>query len=159
MISKKKKVFTEILRDFPAKIANSIGFFGRKQVISNKKKSQNREFKRFFRPKTGDLQKKRASSQKCHEVRCQFTKSTKITVANTNFGFDLHSSSPTPVNFFGAQSSLRGGAQFSFGGHGRGMPPRGAGSGTMTQKWAPQTRYALQPNTVCVIKPYAESTL
>ena len=79
--------------------------------------------------------KKRSSSKKCHEVRCQSTKSTKITVANTNFGLDLHSSSPEPVNFFGAQSSL-GGAQFSFGGgtsshlgvHGPGMPSRGAGS-------------------------------
>ena len=45
-------------------------------------------------------------------------------------GLDLHSSSPEPVNFFGAQSSL-GGTQFSFGGeqavilggHGPGMPP------------------------------------
>ena len=38
---------------------------------------------------------------------------------NTNLGvlgFDLHSKSPEPVNFFGAQSSL-GGVQFSFGGH------------------------------------------
>ena len=34
---------------------------------------------------------------------------------NTNLGLDLHSSSPEPVKFFGAQSSL-GGAQFSFGG-------------------------------------------
>ena len=33
-----------------------------------------------------------------------------------NFGLDLHSSSPNPVNFFGAPSSL-GGAQFLFGGH------------------------------------------
>ena len=40
----------------------------------------------------------------------------KIRVANTNLGLDLHSSSPEPVNFFGAQSSLAG-AQFSFGGH------------------------------------------
>ena len=50
------------------------------------------------------------------------------------FGSPLYSSSPEPVNFVGAQSSL-GGAQFSFGGHkqsfgghGPGMPPRGAGS-------------------------------
>ena len=78
---------------------------------------QNREFKRFFRSKTGDLQKKkRFSFQKCHEVRCQSTKSTKIIVANTNFGLDLHSSSPEPVNFFGAQSSL-GGDNFRLGGH------------------------------------------
>ena len=53
--------------------------------------------------------KKRSSSQKRHEIRCQSTK-------NTNLGLDLHSSSPDPVNFFWAQSSL-GGTQFSFGGH------------------------------------------
>ena len=41
---------------------------------------------------------------------------TKISVANTNLGLDMHSSSPEPVTFFGAQSLL-GGAQFSFGGH------------------------------------------
>ena len=34
----------------------------------------NRKFKRFFRAKTGDLQKKRSSSQKRHEIRCQSTK-------------------------------------------------------------------------------------
>ena len=33
----KKKVFTEILRDFPAQIRNSNGFSGQKQVISKKK--------------------------------------------------------------------------------------------------------------------------
>ena len=33
----KKKVFTEIVRDFTAEIANSSGFSGRKQVISKKK--------------------------------------------------------------------------------------------------------------------------
>ena len=57
-----------------------------------------------------------------------------------NFGLDLHYSSPEPVNFFGAQSSL-GGAQFSFGGHkksfGGARPryaPRGAGSGSLLTK-------------------------
>ena len=42
MISKrkeKKKVFTEIARDFPAVIGNSSVFSGRKQVFSKKKKS------------------------------------------------------------------------------------------------------------------------
>ena len=112
---------------------------------------------RIFRPKTGDLQKKkrfstnlqeifrpkseiqavfpaengwslkkkkkRSSSQKCHDIRCQSTK-------NTNLGLDLHSSSPEPVNFFGAQSSL-GGAQFSFGGSTARYAPRGAGSATL----------------------------
>ena len=83
---------------------------------------RNRKFKRFFRPNTGDLQKKRSSSQKRHEIRCQSTK-------NTNLGLDLHSSSPEPVNFFGAQSSL-GGHNFrlgdhkqSFGGARPSMPP------------------------------------
>ena len=49
---------------------------------------QNQKLKRFFRPRTGDLQKKRSSSQKCHVIRCQSTKITKIPVANTNFGLD-----------------------------------------------------------------------
>ena len=35
---KKKKVFTKIARDFPAEIANSSGFSGRKQMFSRKKK-------------------------------------------------------------------------------------------------------------------------
>ena len=60
-----------------------------------------------------------------HEIRCNSTKITKkqflltnSRAVNTNLGFlglDLHSSSPKPVNFFGAHSSL--------GGHGLGMPP------------------------------------
>ena len=41
-------------------------------------------------------------------------------------GLNLPSSSPEPVNSFGAQSS-RGEAQFSFEGNGPGMPLRGAG--------------------------------
>ena len=106
----KKKVFTEIARDFPAEIGNSSGFSGRKQVI----------FK----------SKKRSSSQKRHKIWCQSTK-------NTNLDLDLRSRSTEPVNFFGAESSLAR-AQFSSGGggctssqlgeHGPGMPPRGAGS-------------------------------
>ena len=99
---------------------------------------RNRKFKRFFRPKTGDFQKKRSLFQKCHEIRCQSTKTTKLLVANTNSGLELHSSSPELVNFFGAQSSI-GGVQFlfgggrkqSFGGHGPGMPPCGAGPASM----------------------------
>ena len=74
-------------RDFPAEIANSSSFSGRKQVISKKKRSP---------------------SQERHKIWCQSTK-------NTNLDLDLRSRSPEPVNFFGAQSSL-GGAQFSFGG-------------------------------------------
>ena len=60
----------------------------------------------------------------------------KLRAVNTNlgvFGLDLHSKSPEPVNFFGAQSSLGGDTIFVWGdtsthlgGHGPGMPPRGA---------------------------------
>ena len=78
----------EIARDFPAEIANSSVFSGRKQVISKKKKT--------------------SPSQKRHKIWCQSTK-------HTNLDLDLRSRSPDPVNFFGAQSSL-GEAQFSFGG-------------------------------------------
>ena len=93
-----------------------------------------RDFKRFFRPKTGDLRKKkRSSSQKCHEIRCQPTKITKIPVANTTLGLDLHSSSPEPVNFFGAQYSL-GGHKQSFGGSRPRYVPRGAGSDSSAWK-------------------------
>ena len=63
-------------------------------------------------------EKKRASSQKFYEIRCESTKIAKIRTVNTNLGvsgIDLHSNSPEPVNSFGAQSWL-GGAQFSFGG-------------------------------------------
>ena len=96
VISKKKKVFTEILSDFPAEIRNSNVFSGRNWVISPPKK--------------------RSSSQKYHKIRCSPQKLRKYrSFANTNLGLDLHSSSPKPVNFFEAQSSL-GGAQFSFGG-------------------------------------------
>ena len=108
-----KKVFTEIVRNFPAEIGNSNGFSGRKQVISKKKKK-----------------KRKSSSQKCHEIRCQSTKITKILMANTNLGLDLHSRSPDLVDFFGAQSSLGGrGTIFVWGGtssHLGGARPRNA---------------------------------
>ena len=66
---KKKKVFTEIESDFSAEIGNSNVFFAQNQVVSKKKKKglhqnwewffgRNRKFKRFFRPKSGGLQKK-----------------------------------------------------------------------------------------------------
>ena len=78
--------------------------------------------------------KKRSSFQKFYEIRCEFSKITKILAVNTNsgvLGLDLHSSSPKPVNFFGAQSSLGGrGHNFRLGGtsshlrrHGPEMPP------------------------------------
>ena len=89
MISKKKEVFTEIARDFLAEIGNSSSFSGRKHMISKKKRS---------------------SSQTRHEIRCQSTK-------NTNLGLDLPSSSPEPVNFFGAQFSLGGETIFVWGEH------------------------------------------
>ena len=41
---KKKKVFTEILRNFPAEIRNSNVFSGRKQVISKKKEKSSLKF-------------------------------------------------------------------------------------------------------------------
>ena len=65
-----KKVFAEIRRLFLAEIRNLNGFSGQIQVISIKKKrkdlrqnpkafsGRNQKFKRFFRPKTADLQKK-----------------------------------------------------------------------------------------------------
>ena len=65
-----------------------------------------------------EQKKKKSSFQKFYEIRCESTKIRKIRAVNTNLGvlgLDLHSNSPEPVNFFGAQSSL-GGAQFSFGG-------------------------------------------
>ena len=91
------------------------------------------------------IRKKRSSSQTFYEIRCESTKIAKIRAVNTNLGvldLDLHFNSPEPVNFFGAQSSL-GGAQFSFGGaqaviwggHGPGMPPRGAGPGSFKLTW------------------------
>ena len=66
---KKKKVFTEIESDFSAEVGNSNVFFAQNQVVSKKKKGlhrnwewffgRSRKFKRFFRPKSGGLQKKK----------------------------------------------------------------------------------------------------
>ena len=83
---------------------------------------------KFFRFSTNFLvktKKKRCSSQKFYEISCESTKITKrqfllanSRAVNTNLGvlgLDLHSSSPEPVNFFGAQSLL-GGHKQSFGG-------------------------------------------
>ena len=140
VISKKKKVFTEIARDFPAEIGNSSGFYGRVQVISKKKKKVFTEIARDFPAEIGNScgfsgqrrmfskKKKRSSSQKRHKHWCQST-------TNTNLDLDLRSRSSEPVNFFGAQSSLGGGTIFvwggtssQLGGHVPGMPPHGAGS-------------------------------
>ena len=71
---KKKKVFTKIESDFSAEIGGSSSvFFAQIQVVSKKKKKKkkglhqnwewffgrNRKFKRFFRPNSGGLQKKK----------------------------------------------------------------------------------------------------
>ena len=95
----KNKVFTEIAKDFPAEIANSSGFSGRKQVISKKKRSP---------------------SQKRHKIWCQSTK-------NTNLDLDLHS--PSLLISSGHSPRLGGiifvwgGTSSQLGGHGPGMPP------------------------------------
>ena len=104
-------------RDFPAEIANSSGFSGRKQVISKKKGS---------------------SSQKRHKIWCKSSK-------NTNLDLDLCSKSPDPVNFFGAQSSL-GGAQFSFGRnkHSVGGAYRGCGAGSASDTQICKEKIALK---------------
>ena len=107
------------------KTKNSEGFSG-----------LNQKLKRFFRPKTGDLQKKRSSSQKCHEIQCQSTKITKIPLANTNWAStNLHSKSPS-LFISSGHSPRMGGTIFIWGGtssqlkgHGPGMHTRGAEPG------------------------------
>ena len=83
----------KIQRDKNKETEDSEGFSGR-----------NQKFKLFFRPKSGDLQKKKVF------IRTMSCKLRKY----ENFGLDLHPSSPKPVNFFGAQSSL-GGHNFRLG--------------------------------------------
>ena len=90
--------------------------------------------------------KKRFSSLKFYEIRCESTKITKrqFLLANSRavttnlgvLGLDLHSSSPEPVNFFGAQFSL-GGHKQSFGGARlRNAPPwRRAWCGRNVVQW------------------------
>ena len=81
------------------------------------------KFKRFFRSKTGVLQK-RSSSQKRHKIWYQSTK-------NTNLDLDLRSRSPESVNFFGAQSSL-GRLNFCLGGHKQSV---GGGTAPVCPPW------------------------
>ena len=107
------KVKTKNQKDFSTEIRNSNVFSGRKQVFSKKNE-------KVFIPKMS-----------WNPVSLH--KNYKNTGGKHQFGFDLHSSSPEPVNFFGAQSSL-GGTIFVWGGtsshlvgHGPGMLPRGAG--------------------------------
>ena len=72
---KNSDVFTKIESDFSAEFGNSNVFFAHIQVVSKKKKKglhqnwdwffgRNRKFKRFFRPNSGGLQKKKRSSPK-----------------------------------------------------------------------------------------------
>ena len=96
--NKRKKSFTEIETDFSAEIANSIsGFSAQKQVISKKKKKKrkrkvfieirnwvgffgrNRKLKRFFRSKTGDLQKKKIGTDFSAEMTNSNDSSGRIT--------------------------------------------------------------------------------
>ena len=115
MVKTKKKVFS-------SKISTNSGY--RLKILA------------IFHEFLSEDQKKRSSSQKFYEIRCESTKITKIRAVNTNLGvlvLDLHSNRPEPVNFFRAQSSL-GGHNFrlrrhkqSFGGARPRNTPRGAG--------------------------------
>ena len=121
-----REIYSSLNKINKVKTKDSKGFSGR-----------NRKFKRFFRPKRDDLRKEkglhrfcggfsgrrqviskknRPSSQKRLEIRCQSKK-------NTNLGLDLHSNSPEPLNFFGAQSALGRGHNFCSGGTAPVCPP------------------------------------
>ena len=76
-------------------------------MISKKKRSS-LKLQGIFQPKSQIQAVFLSSSQKRHKIWC-------LSTNNTNLDLDLRSRSPRPVNFFGAQSSLRR-AQFSFGG-------------------------------------------
>ena len=96
--------------------------------------NRNHKFKHFFRLKTGDLQKEK----KGLKVFTGLLKDFPAEITNLNifsgrkrviskkapiWGLGLHFSSPEPVNFFGAESSL-GGHKESFGGtRPRNAPP------------------------------------
>ena len=79
----KKKVFAEIVSDFSAEIRNSKFFSAQKRVVSKKKRSSPKlcpifrpkyEFKGFFRPKTGGLQKKKKKKKKVFaEIESDFS--------------------------------------------------------------------------------------
>ena len=89
----KKKVFTENASDYPADIGNSSNFSGREQEISKKKRS---------------------FSQKRHEIRCQSTKNTNLSL--------LISSGHSPR--LGEHNFRLGGAQaVSWGGTAQVCPP------------------------------------
>ena len=101
---------------------------------------RNRKFKRFFQPKTDDLQKKKVFTAITRDVSAEIANSSVFSgrkqviskkkrtssqkchkiwcqsTKNTNVDLDLRCRSPNPVNFFGAQSSLGGGTIFVWGG-------------------------------------------
>ena len=95
------------------------------------------KFLRFFTNSLGKNKekKKKSSSQKLYEIRCESTTITKIRAVNTNsgvLGLDLHFNSPEPLNSSGHSPRL-GGTIFVWGGtssHLGGTAPncpRGAG--------------------------------
>ena len=71
---KKKKIFTEIETDFPAKIGNSNVFSAQKQVVSKKKKKRSSPKSRLiFRPKSEILTLFQAKSRHVlHNFGTQF---------------------------------------------------------------------------------------
>ena len=86
--TKKKKIFS-------SKISTNSGYCLKIHAIFNKFLSED--------------QKKKILSQNIYEIRYESTKITKIWAVKTNLkvlGLELHSNSPEPVNFFGAQSSV-----------------------------------------------------
>ena len=135
----KKKIFS-------SEISTNSGFYLKILAIFHEFQSEDQK-KRFSVPKCPQIfvvilqfstiskvktKKKKSSFSTCHEIRCESSKTTKkqFLLANSRaistnlgvLGLDLHSSSPEPVNFFGAQSSL-GGAQAVIWGALPRMPP------------------------------------
>ena len=89
---------------------------------------RNRNFKRIFRPKTGDLQKKKSSSQKRHKIRCQSTKTLICaSICAPEARSLLISSGHSPR--LGGHNFRLGGTRSQLGGYGPAMPPCAAGSG------------------------------
>ena len=96
--------------------------------IKTKKKIFIQTYSRIFMKSGVKPQKQTVFIAKSTKKRFLLTNSGLITSSLGVSGFEMHSSSTEPVNFLGAQSSLRGaqfscGAQFSFGRHGPRMLP------------------------------------
>ena len=120
--TKTKKVFTEIERNFPAKIRTSRGFSGRKQVIFEKKD---------LLPK--NVMKSGVSPQKLR--KCRWHTPIWASICSAVAPSLLISSGHSPRLWRGGTIFVWGGTSSHLGGHGPGMPPRGAGSGgSLTQK-------------------------